>query len=322
MPGTLARRSLLGALALPLSIVSPRAQSWPARPIRVVHGYDAGSNPDVIARQLQPAMGEILGQQLVVDPKPGAAERVAAALVAKQPADGYTLYMMTGGQAVVSATDTALPYDLMRDFTFITMVTRFPFVIIVAPDSRLKSMQDVLTLARQQPGKLTYGSSGIGSTLHLAMELFCSQVGIQLVHVPYRGQPGQPMSDLVEGRLDMHVITFTGAQGPIAAGRMRGLAVTSKERSSRFPDVPSLSELSSGFDVSSWLGFTAPAGTSADIVDRLAAVVREACLRPAVRERLETMGNEVYPSGPAEFRARVESDLAKWRPLAALVRQG
>lgn len=320
---TLRRRGVLATLAAPVLAGTARAQAWPAgKPLRLVHGYDAGSNPDIIARHLQTAMAEILGQQIVVDAKPGAAERVAAALVAKAPADGYTLYLMTGGQAVVSATDPALPYDLLRDFAFISMVTRFPFVIIVAPGSPLKDMNDVVRLAREQPGKLTYGSSGIGSTLHLAMELFCSQIGIQLLHVPYRGAPGQPMSDLTEGRLDMHVITFTGAQGPIDAGKMRALAVTSKDRSPRFPAVPSLSEIAPDFDVSSWLGFSAPAGLPPAILDRLAAVIKEASLRPDVRQRLEGMGNEVNPGGPAEFEARVRSDMAKWRPLAPLVRQG
>jgi tripartite-type tricarboxylate transporter receptor subunit TctC len=319
--GKIKRRGTLGfALALPA--VAWGQERWPSRPVRVVHGYDAGSNPDVIARQLQPAMSEMLGQQIVVDPKPGAAERVAAALVAKQPADGYTLYLMTGGQAVVSATDAALPYDLLRDFSFITTVTRFPFVIIVAAGSPLASMADVLVRARAQPGKLTYGSSGIGSTLHLAMELFCSRTGIQLTHVPYRGQPGQPLSDLTEGRLDMHVITFTGAQAHIDAGRMRGLAVTSKERHKRFPAVPSLSETVPDYDVSSWLGFTAPAGLPQPIVERLVAVVAEAARRPDVTQRLETMGNEIHTGTPDQFRARVADDLAKWRPFAQLVRQG
>src|SRR5262245_61843373 len=193
MQDRVSRRAFIGAgagLALAAGAPAARAQQgFPAKLIRVVHGYDAGSNPDVIARHLAPGLTELLGQQVAIDPRPGAAERVAAALVARQPADGHTLYLMTGGQAVVSATDPALQYDLMRDFEFISPVTRFPFVFVVAPDSRFASLGDYLEAARREPGKLSYGSSGIGSTLHMAMELLCSRAAVKLLHVPYKGNP-------------------------------------------------------------------------------------------------------------------------------------
>lgn len=319
MSAAIHRRTVLvgGAmLALGWSLPLRAQQGFPSRPIRVVHGYDAGSNPDVIARHLAPALTEALGQQVAIDPKPGAAERLAAALVARQPADGHTLYLMTGGQAVVSATDNTLPYDLMRDFDFVSTVTRFPFVLVVAPDSRFRTLGDYLDEARRQPGKLSYGSSGIGSTLHMAMELLRSQIAIDLLHVPYKGNPAHPIGDLTTGRLDLHVITFTGAQPLIKAGRLRALAVTSKERSPFFPDIPSIAETVPGFDVASWLGFTAPAGVPAPVIERLAEAIRGALQQPAVRTRLEELGNEVHPSTPAEFRARVAADLAKWKPLA------
>ena len=320
MQGKVSRRTLLGAGAgLAVATASPAAraqQGFPTRLIRVVHGYDAGSNPDVIARHLAPGLTELLGQQVAIDPKPGAAERIAAALVARQPADGHTLYLMTGGQAVVSATDTTLQYDLLRDFEFISTVTRFPFVLVVAPDSRFKSFGDYLAEARRQPGKLSYGSSGIGSTLHMAMELMRSRTSVELLHVPYKGNPAQPIGDLTTGRLDLHVITFTGAQPLLKAGKLRALAVTSKERSPFFPDIPSIAETVPDFDVASWLGYTAPAGVPAAIIERLAGAIRTVVGQPAVRSRLEELGNEVYPCTPAEFRARVTSDLAKWKPLA------
>lgn len=322
MGATLHRRTVLGAgaaLAMVASNAARAQQGFPNRPLRVVHGYDAGSNPDVIARHLSGPLTELLGQQVAVEPKPGAAERLAAALVARQPADGHTLYLMTGGQVVVSATDKTLQYDLLRDFDFISTVTRFPFVLVVAPDSRFKTLGDYLSEARRSPGKLSYGSSGIGSTLHMAMELMRSQTGIELLHVPYKGNPAQPIGDLTTGRLDLHVITFTGAQPLIKAGKLRALAVTSKDRWPFFPDVPAIAESVPGFDVSSWLGFTAPAGVPAPVVERLATAIRTAVGQPAIRAKLEELGNEVYPSTPAEFRTRVMSDFAKWKPLAHVI---
>jgi tripartite-type tricarboxylate transporter receptor subunit TctC len=223
---------------------------------------------------------------------------------------------MTGGQAVVSATDATLPYDLLRDFEFISTVTRFPFVLVVAPDSRFRTLADYIAAARAEPGKLSYGSSGIGSTLHMAIELMCSRAAVKLLHVPYKGNPAQPIGDLTTGRLDLHVITFTGAQPLIRAGKLRALAVTSKERSPFFPDIPAIAETVADFDVSSWLGFTAPAGVPAAIVQRWAEAIRSVVTQQAVRARLEELGNEVYPCTPAEFRARVAADLAKWKPLA------
>lgn len=236
------RRTLLltaGFVAAP-SIVS--AQTFPANPVRLIHGYDAGSNPDTIARHLSQSLTEIMGVQIVIEPKPGAAERVAATQVARMKADGNVLYLMTGGQAVVSATDKTLSYDLLNDFDFISIVTRFPFVFTVAPDSRFKTIEAYLDEARREPGKLTYGSSGIGSTLHMAMELLLSKTGVKITHIPYKGGIGQPYNDMIGGRLDMHVVTFSNAQPLIKTDKLRALAVTSKDRHPGFPNVPSVAE--------------------------------------------------------------------------------
>lgn len=317
------RRTLLAAATA--TVASPfiaRAQSLPAGPVRLIHGYDAGSNPDTIARHLAPALTEIVGAQIVVEPKPGAAERLAAAQVARLKPDGSVLYLMTGGQAVVSATDKTLSYDLLRDFDFIAIVTRFPFVFTVAPDSRFKTMEAYLDEARKEPGKLTYGTSGVGSTLHMAMELLLSQLGIRMTHVPYKGGIGAPYNDLVGGRLDMHVVTFSNAQPLLKTDKLRALAVTSKERHPGFPDVPAIAEkIVPGYDVVSWLGFTAPAGLPPAMRDRWQAALAEAMARPAVKARLEELGNDTRVSTPAEFRARVEADMNRWRPLAHVVNQ-
>ena len=298
------------------------AQAWPANPIRLIHGYDAGSNPDTIARHLAPALTEILGVQIVIEAKPGAAERLAATQVARMKPDGSVLYLMTGGQAVVSATDKTLSYDLLRDFDFIAIVTRFPFVFTVAPGSRFRTLKAYIDEARREPGKLTYGTSGVGSTLHMAMELLLARTGVAITHVPYKGGIGAPYNDLIGGRLDMHVVTFSNAQPLLKTDRLRALAVTSKERHPGFPDVPTVAEtLVPGYDVVSWLGFTAPAGLAPALRDRLVEALRETMARPAVKDKLEELGNDTRIGPPAEFRTRVEQDLARWRPLAHVVGQ-
>ncbi len=318
------RRTLLMSAAV-AAVGAPaiaRAQAYPSQTIRVMHGYDAGSNPDTIARHLSGPLTEILGQQIVIEPRPGAAERLAASQIARMKPDGYTLYLMTGGQAVVSATDRSLSYDLLKDFDFISIVTRFPFVLTVAPDSRFKTVQALFDEAKKEPGKITYGTSGVGSTLHMAMELILEKTGTKMVHVPYKGGIGAPYNDLVGGRLDMNVATFSGAQPLLKTDKLRALAVTSKERHPRFTDVPTIAEtLVPDYDVVSWLGFTSPAGLPPAIRDRLYEAFKQAMARPEVKSKLEELGNDTRVTSPAEFRARVEADMARWRPLAHVVSQ-
>ena len=224
--------------------------------------------------------------------------------------------------AIFSATDRTLSYDLLRDFDFIAIVTRFPFVLTVAPDSRFKTIEEYLEAGRKAPNTITYGTSGIGSTLHMAMELLLEKTGVKMTHVPYRGGIGQPYGDLVGGRLDMHVVTFSNAQPLMKTDKLRALAVTSKARHAGFPNVPSISEkLVPDYDVVSWLGFTAPAGLPAGVRDKWHGAIKQAMARPAIKDKLEELGNDTTVTTPAEFRARVESDLARWRPLAHVVNQ-
>jgi len=318
------RRTLLmsAAAAAAGAPAIARAQAYPSQTIRLMHGYDAGSNPDTIARHLSVPLTEILGQQIVIEPRPGAAERLAASQIARMKPDGYTLYLMTGGQAVVSATDRSLSYDLLKDFDFISIITRFPFVLTVAPDSRFRTIEAYIDEGKREPGKLTYGTSGVGSTLHMAMELMLEKTGAKMTHVPYKGGIGQPYNDLVGGRLDMHVVTFSNAQPLMKTDKLRALAVTSKERHPGFPDVPTVAEtVVPDYDIVSWLGFTAPAGLPPAIRDRLYEAFRQAMARPDLKAKLEELGNDTRVSSPAEFWARVEADMARWRPLAHVVSQ-
>jgi tripartite-type tricarboxylate transporter receptor subunit TctC len=313
---------LSSAAAVAAPSVVRAQQAWPANPLRVMHGYDAGSNPDTIARQISQALGEALNTQIIIEARPGAAERLAATQIARMKPDGSVVYLMTGGQAVVSATDKTLQYDLLRDFDFIGIVTRFPFSCAVAPESRFQTIQAYMDEAKKNPGKLTYSTSGVGSTLHMAIELLLSQTGVSLTHVPYKGGVAAPYNDLVSGRIDMMVVTFTGGQPLMKANKLRALAVTSKERHPEFPTVPTISEtLVPGFDVVSWLGFTSPAGLPPALRDRFNEALRQVMARPEIKNKLEELGNDTTVSTPAEFRARVEQDLARWRPLAHVVNQ-
>ncbi len=317
------RRSLLGALAsagvLANLPIGARAQAWPTKPVQIIHGFNAGANPDLISRALQPALSERLGQPVLVDSRPGASGRIATTYVAKQPADGYTLIMITGGDGVVAATARDLPYDLLRDFAFVSLTTVFPFLILVPVDSPYKTLGELLDDARKRPGKLSYGHSGVASTLHLVGELMKDMAGVDIVHIPYKGTQAQ---ELAAGRpgLDMAVSVATPAMPFIKSGKVRVIAVTSAARDPAFPDVPTVGETLPGYEVTSWLGVAAPAGTSPAIVDRLSSDIRAVLARDDVKARLAIMSAHGTGSTGAEFRARVAADIAKWRRLADRVK--
>ena len=306
------RRTLLltaGLVAAP-SIVS--AQAFPANPVRLIHGYDAGSNPDTIARHLSQPLTEIMGVQIVIEPKPGAAERVAATQVARMKPDGNVLYLMTGGQAVVSATDKSLSYDLLADFDFISIVTRFPFVFTVAPESRFRTMAAYLDEARREPGKLTYGSSGIGTSVHLGGELFKMDAGVDLAHVPYKATPAI-VADLLESRLQMSVLGVTDVRQYILSGQIRGLALSHTERLPEFPDIPTFAEV--GYPkvrASNDFGISIRSDTPAPIKARLEEAYRTAVRRPEIVQRLKDIGLIVVATSSAEFARVLAEDAARY----------
>jgi tripartite-type tricarboxylate transporter receptor subunit TctC len=308
--------SLAATAALPAGV---RAQGgFPSKPIRIVHGYGPGSNPDTIARVISPSMIETLGQSVIVEPKPGAGERIAAQYVMGQPADGYTLYLITGGANVISATDPNPPFNTLKDFSYISMLTQFPFAFFTAANSPYRTLKDLIAAARKTPGKLNYAHSGVGNTLHLAVEYLKAKTGIQIEAVAYK-DTGQQIADVIAGRMDVAISTFTSYTGPLKNGQVRALAVTSMQPWFLNPDVPPVAADVPGYEVVSWLGLAAPAGLPADIADKLAEAAKIAVARPDVQTRLQGLGNEARASTPAEFRARVETDYAKWKPLAKFV---
>jgi tripartite-type tricarboxylate transporter receptor subunit TctC len=317
---TLRRRGLLGTLALTAGWpAAVRAQSsYPSKPIRIVHGYGPGSNPDIIARVIAPSLMSTLGQSVIVEPKPGAGERIAAQYVMNQPADGYTLYLITGGANVISATDPQVTFSTLKNFSYISTITLFPFALFVGANSPLKTLKDLMAAARERPGKLNYGHAGTGNTLHLAIELLKSRTGIQMEPVAYKDQ-AQLITDVMNGRLDMSVSTFTNFHSALINKQARAIAVTSMERWPLNPDVAPAADDVPGYEVVSWLGLAAPAGLPTDIADKLAEAVKLAVAVPEIQTRLRDMGNEARASTPDQFRTRVVADYDKWKPLSKIV---
>jgi tripartite-type tricarboxylate transporter receptor subunit TctC len=318
----LGRRHLLGSLAttavLPATAYAQPAGPYPSRPIRIVHGYGAGSNPDTIARVIAPSLMTTLGQTVIVEPKPGAGERIAAHYLTTQPPDGYTLYLITGGANVISATDPQVTFSTLKDFAYISTITLFPFALFVGEKSPLRNLKDLLAAARERPGKLNYGHAGTGNTLHLAVELMKSRTGIQMEPIAYKDQ-NQLIGDVMNGRLDASISTFTNFHGALVNRQARAIAVTSAERWPPNPDVPPMADDVPGYEVVSWLGLAAPAGLPDELADRLADAVKTAVAVPEIRARLTDMGNDARASTPAAFRARVVADYDKWKPLAKIV---
>ncbi|MFM9883311.1 MAG: tripartite tricarboxylate transporter substrate binding protein [Burkholderiales bacterium] len=308
---------LVPALAIATIAATAHAQTWPSRPIQIYHGFAPGGNPDIVARIIAPPLSERLGQAVVVEPKPGAGGRIATNHVAKQPPDGYSLIMLTGGDSVLAATLRDLPYDLIRAFAFITATTQFPFLILVKADAPYRTLRDLIEDGKRRPGQLSYGHSGTATTLHLVGELLKEMAGIDMLHIPTKGTQIQ---ELAAGRLDMSVGVSTSSMPFIKSGKVRVLAVTSSKRTSEFPDSQSVGEDLPGYEVTSWLGLAAPAGTNPAIVERLSLEVRAILGRDDVKTRLGSLGAEPYGTTGSEFRERIESDIKKWRALAAKVR--
>ncbi len=310
------RRRLVGAtVALAAAVpFAARAQDFPGT-VHLVHGYNAGSAPDILARSIAPGFGARIGANVVVDARPGAGERLAAGYVARQPADGRTFYVVTGGQTVVAAYDRSLTYDLRRDFSFVSTLTKYPFMLLVAAQSPYRSLADLIEAARQRPGRLTYSSSGVGTTLHLAAELINTTAGVKMNHAPYKGTDAY--NDLIGGVLDMSVGSIAGATGLLREGRLRAIAVTSGERWPGWPDVPSVAETVPGYDVVTWMALAAPAGLSAARIEQANRAIVETLAMPEVVARVENSGALPRASRPEALQARVLSDIAKWEQVVA-----
>lgn len=288
------------------------AQSYPDRPIKVLQGFAPGGNADNIARTIGTEMSKTLGQNLVVEAQAGAGGTIASNTVAKARPDGYTLLLATGGHAVAGALYNNLPYRTVQDFEMVSTITYFPFLVVVPANSKYPNLAALLAAARANPKEVSYGTAGIGSTHHLAGELLASMSKTPLLHIPFRGDSAS-LTALLGGEIPMIIAPPTAVLPNIKAGKLRAIATTGPQRWQGLPDVPTVAEQGvAGYDVESWAGLMAPAGTPRNIVDRLNAEVQKALLVPSVKSRLEEMGGVVRGSTPEEMKTMVAAQTQKW----------
>ncbi|HTT09954.1 MAG TPA: tripartite tricarboxylate transporter substrate binding protein [Burkholderiaceae bacterium] len=293
------------------------AQSWPTRPIRLLVGFAPGGGTDIVARALAPKMSELLGQQVVVDNRAGAAGTIAADLTAKAPADGYTLLMgHSNSNAIAPFVLAKVPYDAATDFTAITYIGYVPNVLVVHPSVPAKSVAELVGIAQAKPGVYTYASSGVGSTQHLAGALFAKLTDTQLIHVPYKGS-GQAVIDLIAGQVNMNFDTMPPVLPHIVEGKLRALAISTPQRLPQLADVPTFNEVGiHGFDVTNWYSVMGPKYLPKEIVAKIDHAVKAALADPAIRPKLEAQGVQFGgPQTPEEFTAFIKAELAKYQRL-------
>jgi tripartite-type tricarboxylate transporter receptor subunit TctC len=296
------------ALATPFAL----AQSWPARPIKMVVPFPAGGPTDVMTRVLSEKLSHVLGQPVVVDNKPGAGGTIGADFVAKSAPDGYTLLMGTGSTHSVGPYLAKVPYDPQKDFTPVVYVGYATNLLVVSPTLGVNTVQELIALARRDPGKLNYSTSGVGSVAHLTSEMFAAQAGIKLTHVPYKGTQ-LSIPDLMSGQVAMLFDNVMTSKPHVDSKRLKAVGISSLKRSPLVPDIPTIAESGlPGFDSWNWFGIFGPAGTPRAVVDRVNGEMNRILADPAVRERFSQLGFEITGSTPAEFAAVVLSEAQKW----------
>ncbi|MDH7794707.1 MULTISPECIES: tripartite tricarboxylate transporter substrate-binding protein [unclassified Beijerinckia] len=310
----LTRRAVVGGLSA-LGAAPALAQS--GRPIAMLHGFTAGANVDLVARLIADQLSRKLNQSIVVEPRPGAGGTISAAAVARAAPDGATLTVLPGGHAVSAAIYKQLPYNTAEDFSFISMLTDFPFILVTHPNHPAKTVADVIRMAQADPGKLICATAGNGTGMHLALELFISMANAKIQHVPYRGSP-QAITDLMGERFDFQMDTPTALLPFINDGKLRAIGVTGPRRFFALPNTPAIAETAvPGYSVTSWLGLAGPPGLPAPFVAKMNADIKAILGDPAVVERLQSFGSEPMATTPEGFKARVADDVAKWTKVVA-----
>jgi len=310
-----ARRSLAAGVIAALSLTAAPAllaQSFPAKPIRFVVGFPAGGGADLAGRTVAQKLAESLGQNVLVDNRPGASGNIAAEVVAKSPPDGHTLFVATITLSTNASLYSKLPFDAQRDFAPISLLTTVPIVIVVHPSLPARSPRELTAIARARPGELAFASAGNGTAGHLSGEMFKQMAQVALTHVPYKGSP-PALTDLLGGQVPVMFDGLNTSFPHIRSGRARAIAVTTAKRAPVLPETPTLAESGlAGFDSATWTGLLAPAATPASVLDRLNGEVVKALNAPDARERLVGLGSEVAPMTRAEFAAYLRAEIAKW----------
>ena len=309
------QRAFLAAL-LALSAAGAVAQTYPSKPIRLVVPFPAGGSLDVVARAIGQKLSEAWGQPVVIDNRPGAGGNIGADLVAKSPPDGYTILEgALSTHAVNVSLYSRMPYDPVRDFDPITLVAVTPNVLVLNPSVPANSVKELIAYAKANPGKLAFGSGSNGSAGHLAGELFKLEAGVDMVHVPYKGA-APAMQALLAGDTQLMFDNLASAMSQVKAGKLRALAVTTAQRSKLAPDLPTMAEAGvPGFDISTWFGLLAPAGTPPDVIAKWNAGVTKILSSREMRERLEAQGAEAAPDTPQEFARFIDRELVKYAKI-------
>jgi tripartite-type tricarboxylate transporter receptor subunit TctC len=302
----------LAAALLGLVPLAALAQAWPTKPVKIVVPFAAGGATDVVARLLAQKLTETWGQSVVVENRAGAGGNIGADAVAKSPGDGYTLLMTSG--SIVTANPhmyKAMPFDAARDLVAITNVASGPQVIAVSANVPARDLKELIALAKAQPKGINFGSAGIGTQTHLAAENFAYSAGVDLTHVPYKGESAA-ITDLIGGQIQLATPNLGAAIGFIQQGKIRALAVTSRERSPQLPEVPSASEVLPGFENTGWFGLMAPAGTPRDVIDRIHRDSAKILLSDEFRAKLAQQGMVPVANSPADFAAAIRDESARW----------
>lgn len=311
----LSRRSLLhlsaGAVALPALSRRARAQTYPARPVRLIIGYTPGGSADITARLTGQWLSERLGQSVIVESRPGGGTNIATEAVVRAPPDGYTLLLVAPANAINATLYDKLNFDFLRDIVPVAGIIRFPNVVDVNPSLPIKSIPELIAYAKTNPGKLNMASSGNGSTIHMSGELFKMMAGVNMLHVPYRG--GAPaLTDLIAGQVHVMFDNIPTSAEHVRSGRLRGLAVTGTARSHVLPDLPTVADFLPGYEASAWYGLGAPRNTPAAVIDRLNDAVNAILADPASQGRFAELGASLLPGSPADFGKLLADETEKW----------
>ena len=292
--------------------VSAQAQEYPVRPIRFIVSYPPGGPADILARSLAQKLGEGLGQQVLVDNRGGANGNIGAEIAAKSPPDGYTIFMMTSSHAANVNLYPKLGYDLMRDFAHVSNVASYPLMLVVHPSVAARTVGELVADAKARPGILNFASAGSGGGAHLAGELFKAMAGVNLVHIPYKGT-GPALLDVVGGQVNLMFAGVSAAVPHVRTGKLRALGVSSQGRLKALPDIPTISDGGvKGYEIASWLGVSAPAGTPPRAIARLNAEIVKIVQQPDFAERLAIDGAELQVTSPELFTRYVEAEIQKW----------
>jgi tripartite-type tricarboxylate transporter receptor subunit TctC len=318
MPG-LKRFAVVVASLLLAGMAAPAAlgqSDYPNRPVRLIVGFIPGSSADITARVLGQRMGQILGQQFVVEGKPGAGSSLAAEFVARAPKDGYTLFIASSANITNAAINPNLPFEIGKDFAPLALINTAAVILVVHPSTGVKTVQELIALAKSKPGEILYASTGVGTAPHLSGELLSMRAGLKLVHVPYQGSP-QAATDLLAGRVAMMFSPASAVVSQVEAGSLKVLASAATKRPGILPNVPTMAEAGmADFDTSIWFGLMAPAGTPRPVIDKLAGAVREALMSNEVVTAWRPQGIDPLSGGPEEFARHIASESKRWGDVA------